>query len=266
MSACNRFAASALLVLCVAPAARAADELYLRWDNCYGDGGAYNKVFACDTNSGTEVLVGSFRLAATAAFSAIEIKVDLATFGPEMPSWWLMGSSFCRSASSLSASFSPPATSIACLDPWTELGGAFGGFNEDALGFGIARFRGIVALPAGITYTAQAGQEVFAFQLRINHARTVGAGSCAGCSTPICIGWGEGRFNTGQTSFVFIVGANTPENGSNVTWQTGAVATTIDPCPQPRSPNCMLSAFYMSCQSVTPARAPTWGAIKSLYR
>ena len=47
-----RCAACALLALGLAPAAPAGDELYLRWDNCLGDGGAYNKTFACDTNSG----------------------------------------------------------------------------------------------------------------------------------------------------------------------------------------------------------------------
>ena len=267
MSVCNRFAASALLALCVAPAAWAGDELYLRWDNCHGDGGVYNKVFACDTNSGTEVLVGSFRLAATATFSTASFNVDLAAIAPPMPSWWSLQVSSppgCRSAS-LSASFSPPATSTACVDPWTELGGVGGVSMAGAQFTDKARISGSVSVPVPLTFTAEAGREIFAFQLRINHARTVGEGSCSGCCTPICIGWGYARFYTNQAALE-IFGANTPGNGSNVTWQSGAVATTIDPCPAPATGNCRLTAFYMQCQAQTPVRGSTWGSIKSLYR
>src|SRR5206468_11312804 len=41
MSASRRFAVSALLALGLVPAAHAGDEIYLRWDSCFGDGGVY---------------------------------------------------------------------------------------------------------------------------------------------------------------------------------------------------------------------------------
>src|SRR5262245_62880309 len=100
--------ASALLAVAPVTSARAGDELYLRWDNCFGDGGAYNKVFACDTNSGSETLVGSFRLAATTdSVAGLEINVDLAALGPAIPDWWSMRQSSpagCR-PTSLTANF-----------------------------------------------------------------------------------------------------------------------------------------------------------------
>ena len=52
------------LALFAAPAARAVEGVNLRWDQCYGDAGAQNKSFACDTNTGTETLLGSFVLGA----------------------------------------------------------------------------------------------------------------------------------------------------------------------------------------------------------
>ena len=261
---CRRFAPSALLALCLTRAAHAGDVLYLRWDNCFGDGGVYNKTFACDTNSGSEILVGSFRLAATAdSVSALEIVVDLAALGPTMPAWWSMRASGpvgCRTTS-LSQIVSPPVTSTACLDLWTPLG-AVGGINEDPPSGNTARIHSLVGLPFGNWGTVQAGQEDFAFQLRIDHARTTGSGACAGCSTPVCIAWGQARVRRGSAvPLLPILGATTPGNGSNVTWQSGAVATTVGDCP----PDNYCPPLVM-CQSVTPAHDSTWGSIKSLYR
>ncbi len=92
MSACTRFAASALLAIGLVPAAHAGDELYLRWDNCLGDGGTYNTVFACDTNAGTETLGGSFRLGVTTvSIVGLDVIVDLAALGsaiPDCPGPW----------------------------------------------------------------------------------------------------------------------------------------------------------------------------------
>ena len=120
MSSCNRFAASALLAFVLVPMAHAGDELYLRWDNCLGDGGAYNKAFACDTNSGEDVLVASFRLGQTAVqVNGLEIAVDITVIGATLPSWWGYGTGACRQGS-LNASFTAPVTSSACVDAWTS--------------------------------------------------------------------------------------------------------------------------------------------------
>jgi hypothetical protein len=108
-----------------------------------------------------------------------------------------------------------------------------------------------------------AGQEHFALLIRIDHARTTGSPTCAGCAEPVCIGWGSTQVTVvpGTGSNFNIIGSGTPNNGSNVTWQPGGAATTIGSCPPNR--NC---ETYVLCQSVTPTRVPTWGSIKTLYR
>ncbi len=263
MTTRKSFAISALLAIGLVPAAHAGDELYLRWDNCFGDGGVHNKVFACDTNAGIETLVGSFRLAATTdSVVSADIAVDLAPMGATLPSWWTLRTAAplgCRPAS-LGAVFSPPATSTTCLDPWTPAGGV-GGASQDTPTANYARIRAVVGVPMPGAFTVAAGQEIFAFQLHINHARTVGSPTCSGCSDPMCIAWVRGDV-VYKSTFVnlAIYGGDTPANGSNVTWQTGAVATTV------HTTGDYFNDYYVECQSVTPARRSTWGSIKSLYR
>jgi len=61
----------------------------LRWDECYGDAGAQNKNFACDTNPGAETLVGSFTLTSNLAnASGIELVVEFASASSVLPTWW----------------------------------------------------------------------------------------------------------------------------------------------------------------------------------
>ena len=42
-------------LLAVVSAAHAGSGVNLRWDRCLGDAGVFNKNFACNTNSGSEV-------------------------------------------------------------------------------------------------------------------------------------------------------------------------------------------------------------------
>ena len=61
----------------------------LRWDACYGDGGAWNKNFACDTNIGTDRLLGWFELAQDLSqVSGREIYIYLGAQGATLPAWW----------------------------------------------------------------------------------------------------------------------------------------------------------------------------------
>jgi hypothetical protein len=262
MSRRARLASSLLLLLVAVSAAHAGDELYLRWGNCIGDGGVYNRTFACDTNLGVETLVGSFRLDQDLAdMTSIQAYLAIATFDPiNLPSWWTFGTGQCRPAYALTAGFNPPATSTNCLNGWAGLasGGVSWGlqppFNEARIGI-------IAALPAPASFAALAGQEVYAFTVFISHARTVGLGSCAGCGAPACIAFGHAGLSSPSFNHPWILGSATPNNGSNVTWQSGAVATTSGTC-QPYG-NCTTGVI---CQSETPARGHTWGSIKSLYR
>src|SRR5262249_19873423 len=53
----------ALSLVHIPAPAGAAEGVNLRWDQCFGDGGAQFRDFACDTNAGSERIVGSFALA-----------------------------------------------------------------------------------------------------------------------------------------------------------------------------------------------------------
>jgi hypothetical protein len=257
-----RFASSLLLLLVTACAAHAGGELYLRWDNCIGDGGVNNRTFACDTNSGVETLVASFRLDQTfVGMNWIQGYLDIASIDPSsMPAWWQIG--YCRPMNTVLGSFNPPATSTTCFDGWAgrAAGGATYAYPTGFQYVG-ARIDVVAGLPSPASFTVLAGQEVYAFTVEISHTRTAGLGSCSGCTTPVCISFGHAGLASPDTTLPWIVGSATPNNGSNVTWQTGAVATTTGTCPAHGPCN-----TGVICQSATPASGHTWGSIKSLYR
>jgi len=257
-----RLGASAVLFLARLPAAHAGDEVYLRWDNCLGDGGTYNKVFACDTNSGEDVLVGSFRLDQTTDnVTGFALVVSIRTIEPALPSWWQSQTGGCR-AGSVSVSFASPAASAACADlladnPMTNA------FAYLYFGPDYSQLRILRQMPAGsLGFTIPGGQEVFAFRVRIGHERSAGAPDCPGCLTPACLAlsWVEVD-RTAGFGFSRVYGSETPGNGSNVTWQPGAVAKTVTifSTGQPIGAD-------VECRSVTPALPRTWGTIKALYR
>ena len=261
MSHRARFGSSLLLLLLTVSTAHAGDELYLRWDNCIGDGGVYNRTFACDTNLGVETLVGSFRLAQTVVgVNEIQGTLEIASIDPfSLPLWWQIGTGLCRPANTISASFIPPGTSTNCLNGWA--GNALGGWVYQILDPRYARIRVGAAVVTDYAFDVPAGQETYAFTISIKHTGTIGLGSCAGCSTPACIAWGQAVLHQVPNYLPTILGSATPGNGSNVTWQPGAVATTYGSCPPNRPCD-----SYVTCQSATPARGSTWGSIKSLYR
>jgi hypothetical protein len=60
--------------------------LNLRWDKCFGDGGVQYRDFACDTNVGVELLVGTFELAADLqAVNGLECFLDIGAVLTERP-------------------------------------------------------------------------------------------------------------------------------------------------------------------------------------
>src|SRR5262249_38672832 len=82
-----------LVLLAVASAAGAGRGVFLGWDPCYGDGGVQNKNFACDTNAGSETLVGGFETNTDYPnVSGNEVIINLVSAGSPLPAWWLMRS------------------------------------------------------------------------------------------------------------------------------------------------------------------------------
>jgi len=247
----------ALACLAQAPAVHAAG-VFLRWDQCYGDGGVSNKNFACDTNTGSETLVAGFQLGADMTqVNGNEAILDVAAAGASLPAWWQLGQAgTCRSGvTSMDFVISPGAVHCAEWAPSADVGGGFGLYQLHFLSPNSIRINAACAVVPGELQNVSAGQEYFAFNLVIAHRRSVGTGSCDGCSIPACIHFTRLKVNTPDPlTFALLSG---PANGTGsdfVTWQGGVGATFITTPP------------LGWCAAATPTVKRTWGAVKALYR
>src|SRR5262249_15142091 len=104
--------------------------------------------------------------------------------------------------------------------------------------------------------------EYSAASFLISHRRTVGAGACAGCDVPVCLILQLVTIFTPdfQLDAYLASGANGPTS-QVATWQTGAVATNLR--PEGAGSRAIIGDCVLAN---TPTRAPTWGAVKALYR
>jgi hypothetical protein len=271
-----------LLALAFVPAradaaATSPPGVNLRWDNCYGDGGAWNKNFGCDTNLGSERLVGSFELdQPLTQTGGVEITLDLSAAAPILPAWWVLsGAGGCRVATPPILTVNPtiPATAVNCTD-WAG-GAAAGGLETYAIGQAApntARIRGGFAVAASNLADLEPRQEYFAFTVVINHARTVGTGSCGGCDVPTCLFLQEILLETppvvGQPSRDVRLTRGANFSGSQfATWQNGYLVDIQRSCREvvPGFPICR-SSFDCVLATPTHTNGSTWGQVKSLYR
>ena len=255
MRAHPRIAAATLTLfaaLSLTAPAGAAPGIALAWDHCLSEGtGVQNKVFACNTNEGSNIMVGTFEL--TRTFEAVvgaEIIIQLATASAAIPSWWdLFNPGSCR-PSSLTANSAANLADLTCPS-WG--GGDLQAFLaayckstgtcvDHPTAANQVRVKLVEAVPSNVPKTLSGGQPYFAFNLVLNHQNTVGAGSCAGCDVPVCIVLNS----INVTSFAenrFISNPSAP-GGNFVSWQGGGPG----------------------CPAATPVRNATWGSVKSLYR
>lgn len=238
---------SALLAVTAHLASASAGGINLGWDDCGGLPATANRTFACDTNSGSHTLVGSFVApSGVTAASANEFIMDMQTSGATLSPWWGLRTGMCREGS-LTASFDFTSGPFTCYDYWQ--GGSFGAVSmfDPPVG-NRARIKGIVAIPAGspLITSIPEGLEVYSFKALINSAKSTGLGACAGCQDGACIVLTSIRINqpVGTPGGQILV--TSPAARRHVTWQSG---TSAGPCPE-----------------VTPTRNTTWGSIKALYR
>jgi len=241
----------------LASAALAAPGLRLSWDHCAADGLVANKAFACDTNAGSQILVGSFELAAPVPFvTGLEMAMDFASTSDAVPAWWqFVDAANCRSTA-LTLPPVPPIGTSACIDLLGDTAaGGLGSYTTGLDGPNIARLT-LATVGQGV-FDANAGVEYFAFGLAITNQKTVGAAACGGCSKPMCIGLAEVRVHTSVTANdVNLLGG--PESG--VTWQ-GAQFTQYVVIRRPSRANSTITCLAAG----VPTRRETWGAVKSLY-
>lgn len=259
-------AAAALALSCGIAAAQTPPpgSIALRWNNCYSDGGTAARTFACDSNLGIEVLViSAYPPADLTQLNGTEVSLTVWSTGATTPSWWTFATNGCRGTTGMNVSFTPPATSTTCVDPW--LGQAAGGFafEPNYYNVNIARLRTVCAISG--TTSVPANSEVYLTSVVIHHSKTVGTGSCSGCPIGGCIGLasvtmtqplGVGDINMIQPL---------PNTTSDVVgWQMDA---SMPENIFPYHGTAVWEKDFLSCSAaVTAGRRPTWGAVKSLYR
>ncbi len=252
--------AASLLLSRPAAAQPPYGSLALRWDNCFTDGGTAAHSFACNTNSlpGDVLILSAWAPVDMPQLNGAATALTLWSLDATLPSWWQLYAGGCRGTAGITAQFTPPLTSTNCVDTW--LGQAAGGMNFAPGYSNTARIRTVCAISGSTSVTA--GQELFIARVVILHSKTTGTGSCGGCLDGACIGL-ESVLLT-QPSGVGDYTILLPYGGSGtdfVGWQS--------PVNMPESVFPYHGSYmkdFTSCSAATPARRPTWGAVKSLYR
>jgi hypothetical protein len=254
---CNRFAACALALLLL-PRLAVAGQINLRWSACWGDGGIMNKVFACNTNTGSNTLIGSFIPPQDLhQVSGMRCVVDLAVAGGSLPGWWQFHNAGSCRQNSLSYSIAAPPTAVNCVD-WDsgQAVGSLVSYTVDLFGPGSARIVGASAAAANFLAELTAGQEYFAFSLILNNQKTVGTGACAGCEFGACLALKGIQLTVPPpaNTFDLFIASNGGSDDRLTTWQGGAGVLERK------------SQLYLNCPLATPTIIRSWGEVKALYR
>jgi len=251
-----------------ASAAVSAPGVNIRWDNCFADGGVWNKLFACDTNTGSESLVLSYALDTQMTnVSGNEIIVDFSSPNSTLPAWWSFKNVGTCRQTSLSLTLTPPAGMAQCLEwaPSALQAGGIGAFATGFFGPGWGRITAATAVPQPDLATIEPDNEYFLASLVINHAKTVGTGACTGCDVPVCIVFQRLRVDTPTAANDRTLSHGANFQGSQIAyWQNGYASNVSVNCNQ-FGGNCE-TTFTCVPYSATQARGSTWGQVKSLYR
>jgi hypothetical protein len=226
------------VLLALAASSAMAAGVNLSWTDC-GSFGTQDRTFACAVNTGTNTLVVSFDpITDLADFAGNEMRIDLASTG-SLPAWWQMfNSGTCRGTTlpTINATFGAN-----CTD---NFGGAgFGAIGSYVIGANTASLLCGWAVASGIPITA--GTEYYAINVAINNTKTVGTGSCAGCSQAVCIVANTVSLAYGPSA-TLIQHIETPLTRNWVTWQGGVIPG--------------------GCPGNVPVENRTWGQVKALYR
>jgi hypothetical protein len=247
-----------LLISCVVlalPASAAlAGGLNLNWGpECASDVLVMRKDFTCDTNSGSSVMVGSFvPTASHERLVAVDAVIDgRMCSGPVIPDWWQFKNPGACRQTALSANLTYSDNAVVCQDAWANQGISWITYYGEpgAATYPTGPVQGIRArikvscsVPTDNASAVEGGIEYLAFNLVVNHTKTVGSESCTGCLVPsvwalTCIlpTYLDSGVVNDETIVIPII------NGL-IMWQT--------------SVDCIPDA----------ALNKTWGQVKSLYR
>lgn len=236
-------------LLALAASTAMAGGVGLAWTECNGAGGAKDRVFACTSNTGTNILVVSYIPNAPipdAVGNDVRVDLQSADVGA-LNNWWqFFNAGACQS--------NKPTVDVAgfaggCYDHWALVAAGGGGIGSYVVTGNKAGLLMAWASPeAGALDDVT---EVYSVNVRITNQRTVGTGNCAGCATDVClvanvvsVAYGP----QGSLSHTIDTNYDGPGGNSNVaTWQGGTVAAP-------------------GCPAAVPTRAESWGRVKALYR
>jgi hypothetical protein len=244
-------AALVTLSLPAPPVARAAEALYLTWNDCGpSPDGAPNFNFACDTEDGFEELFCAFRppFATGADVLGIVAVVDIQHQTSPLPDYWrLAKTGDCRAGYlTASADFTLKA---GCADPWQGQAVAeVQAYNEGEPrgGTNQARIKAAAGVTPDLARTLSATSDYYGVKLIFRNTRSTGSAACVGCLQGACLVLNsiEVKRVSGSPGGDLFIATPGPGNGNWARWQGGM---TVD------------------C-SLVPVRTTTWGRVKSLYR
>lgn len=226
--------------------ALAAGGLNLYYNGCSTDvGAATSATFACDVNTGSNVLYASVIVPSDMPeFLGTTAIVDVTVDAPSLPSWWQTQLGGCRQ-SAVSMSFDPNVVATnTCADIWAGTPNLSVFQAQPFLhGPNTIRLNGGAAVTVGqeISVVADGSTELTVARITINHSATTGTGACAGCSAGACIVLSECYMQ--QTPPLPQYRLTTPISNV-VTFNNGS----------------------QSCAGIVPTQNRTWGAVKNLYR
>jgi hypothetical protein len=240
--------------------ASAAEGVNLAWSHCFGEGtGVQNMTFACDTNVGSHSMTASFVLSSPLPHvNSTEMVMKLASASPTLPAWWDLNSFGACRPTSLSANAIQDPTDAVCVD-WAagQAGGVaiaaycMGGCFPGSFQPNVAVIKLVEAVAPTSVQDLSAGVEYFSFNLIVNNVKTVGTGSCAGCSVPVCIVLNSINVVAGPFTDNRLLTTPAAPGSNYVTWQGGGLPVV---------------GGISGCPAATPVQRSTWGSVKSLYR
>jgi hypothetical protein len=246
-----------LAALALVPPAACAQGygINLAWNACLSEGGVTTRTSTCASNSGTNLLVGSFAPAAeTQTFVGIEAQLVIHSSVPVMPDWWQFPvGPGCRSTAMVPSVAFAALPGQGCSDPFNGQAIALADYTTPFQGRpDAARIRVVAAMPEPASVSP--GLEYYAFTLAISNARTTGANACAGCDIATCIRLVSIKLVTNDYTDQNL---NIPVESTFASFQCGTEVIAdpggIEGCMA--DPSCL-----------TAAQARSWGQIKSLYR
>ena len=171
---------------------------------------------------------------------AVEVVVNIQLASGSLPAWWQLAPGGCRFGALHSSAYLPRSST--CVDFWR--GEAAGPSQEYLVGVphlgNQAQIHVAFSVPSNTPRSLDATDLYFAARIDIGDDSTK---TCAGCDVPACLVLNSIGIGLPPDRIRALVTPG-PGDANRVTWQGGANA---------------------SCSAV-PARRPTWGQLKSLYR